>query len=383
MTSKQRLMAALRGEPVDRVPIWLREGFAITVPPAGAEDFRLGWQAEPLYRELVEHVQPHCDDYVAWGTVCINRQLMTAPGRIKRVEEESTVDRQRWRIEVETAQGVLISRHEARRGEATSWHLEPLVKDPADLAALADLDWELEQPLIEQARQSYEAALASVGDRYALRYFISSPLVCVSGCMTFEDLLELSIVDPVLLHELCEEMTRRQIAVLEAIWNFGPIDTTVTIGGCEQCTPPMMAPQSFDEFIVPYEGRVVRWLTERGVPVQCHCHGKVRHALKGMVEMGCAATDPVEPPPAGDCSIAEARAIVGDKLTLIGNLEWDELCFAEPSHIATRVREILRDGGPRRLILSASSGPISAVDERLVMNYRTMVDTAASLSGFA
>ncbi len=380
MTSRQRLTAALRGDPVDRVPIWLREGFAITEAAAAADDFRLGWQAESLYRELLEHVVPHCDDFVGWGISCINRQLMTAKSNFRRVVEEESPDRQRWRMEVETAEGTLTCRHEARRGTATTWHLEPLVKDPDDLVALAAVPWQVEPESIEQARGSYESARASAGDRYALRCFLSSPLVCVSGCMSFEDFLEYSIVDSTGLHALCEEMTRRQIAILEEVWAAGPIETTVTIGGCEQCTPPMMAPQSFDEFIVPYEGRVVKWLTERGVLVQCHCHGKVKHALKGMLAMGCAATDPVEPPPAGDCSLAEARAIVGDRLTLIGNLEWDELCFAETSHIAARVREILRDGGPQRLILSASAGPISAVDERLVANYRTLVDTALECS---
>jgi uroporphyrinogen-III decarboxylase len=94
-----------------------------------------------------------------------------------------------------------------------------------------------------------------------------------------------------------------------------------------------------------------------------------------MIEEGADATDPVEPPPAGDCTYAEAREIAGDELTLMGNLEFDELEFSPPEHIRERVREILSHGN-RRLILAASAGPISSVSPRLATNYRTWIDTA-------
>jgi hypothetical protein len=37
MTGKEQMMAASRGEPVDRVPIWLREGFDFHLPAQDAE----------------------------------------------------------------------------------------------------------------------------------------------------------------------------------------------------------------------------------------------------------------------------------------------------------------------------------------------------------
>ncbi len=58
------MLGAMRGDPVDRPPIWLREGFPFAKGPAEAGDFQRGWQAQPLYQELYEAVQPHCDDFV-------------------------------------------------------------------------------------------------------------------------------------------------------------------------------------------------------------------------------------------------------------------------------------------------------------------------------
>jgi hypothetical protein len=94
--------------------------------------------------------------------------------------------------------------------------------------------------------------------------------------------------------------------------------------------------------------------------------------------MGVVATDPVEPPPAGNVTYAEARTIAGDRLPLIGNLEFDELEHGEPDYIRARVREILSLGS-RRLILGASTGPISAVTPRLAANYRAWVDEAVRI----
>jgi hypothetical protein len=91
--------------------------------------------------------------------------------------------------------------------------------------------------------------------------------------------------------------------------------------------------------------------------------------------MGVDATDPVEPPPQGDVSYAEARAIAGDRLTLMGPLQWSDLESREPDEIRRQVREVLALGS-HRLILTSSAGPITAVTRRLVDNYKAWIDAA-------
>ncbi len=379
MTGRQRMLAAMRGEAVDRPPTWLREGFELLEDPADTDHFTRGWQAEPLYRELVDYVKPHVDVITGWGCGAFNRLLMVPPKYLHSEVVEQTPERIRRRTTIQTPRGKLTELTEQRRGMQTTWHIEPAVKSLSDLAALAEVPFEIDPRLIPPARQNHAAALQRMGDRGVVRIFLSSPIVCISGTMTLELFLELSYTERRLMHELAAEITRRQLAVLERVWADGPLDTTATLGGNEQCTPPMMAPGTFDEYVVPYDGQLVRFMKDRGVPVQVHCHGKVRHALRGMLEMGVDATDPVEPPPQGDVSWAEARAIAGDRLTLMGNLEFSELEHAEPDTIRRRVREMLSDG-PRRVILGASAGPISAVTPRLAENYRAWIDTALETS---
>jgi len=376
MTGKQRLTAALKGEPVDRVPIWLREGFPIGEPFPQEGDFSRGWMHQEVYQELFDYVSPYVDAIRGWSCCgWANRFLMIPPNRIH--TKESMVDANTERIEgtVDTPRGQLTFLRKRKRGDNTSWDVKDLVESLEDLKKLAEVPFDFDPSDIQPSIDSYRRAHEEVSDKGVLRLFLSSPMVAISGCMSFEMFLMLSLTEKALFHELIEEITRRNILLIDALFKDRSLDTTVTFGGSEQCTPPMMSPEGYDEFVVPYDGQLVARLKEYGILVQCHCHGRVRHALQCMIDMGYDATDPVEPPPAGDVTYIEAREITDGRITLMGNLEFDELCFADPADIRNRVKEILKLGKDR-LILAASAGPTSPITPRVADNYRAWIDTA-------
>jgi len=371
MTGAERMRAATVGEPVDRVPIWLREGFDFTAPPAREDNFSAGWQADSTYRSLLEFARPYCDMRVGWSPGgYFNRFLAVPATRIRQdaVHDDGQVRRVEGHID--TPKGKLTFVRETRRGVKTSWTLKYPVENLDDLAKLRSVPFEVPPPNYE----GYERARERMGERGVLCMGLSSPAVIISGAMPFELFLSWSLAEKALFHELLEEITQRCLAALGVVL-ARPLDTIANIGGSEQCTPPMMSPEAYAEYVTPYDSRLVKALKEANIPVNCHCHGKVRRALREMVAAGFESTDPVEPPPAGDVTITEAREIVGDRLTLVGNLEFDELESATPDHIRRRVREII-DTGKRRLILGASAGPISRLGQRLAENYRAWIEEA-------
>ena len=375
MTSRERLFAAMRGEPVDRVPIWMREGFPVERPLPDADDFTRGWMAEPLYQELYDYIEPHMDRTFGWGGGGFNRTIMI-PSKYSSTEEIArTDDCVRNRTTISTPRGELTSVRDQRRGMATGWSLEYPVKTKEDLAALAEVPFEVNEDAARSAYESYLDAEERAGERGAPWAFISSPIVCISGAMKFELFLELSLTERDWFHDLLEEITRRNLAILETIFSHGRIDSVWTLGGSEQCTPPMMSPQSYDEYVVPYDGQIIEFLHNQGCPVNIHCHGKVAHALKGMMEENADGSDPVEPPPAGNTTYGEARKIVGDELTLLGNMEFDMLEHGKPGDVREHVRDQLSDG-KNRLIMTTSAGPISSVNQQLVENYKAWIDAA-------
>lgn len=383
MTGKERLTAAYLGLTVDRPPIWLREGFEIHKPIPPAEDFREGWRNQELYRELRGEVAPYIDLVEGWGVgPHLNRFLMVPASAIVSDDTGITGNTMYSAGRIETPSGPLPFRRVWKRHNNNGWLVEHPVNSFEDLERVAEVPFELDVDDIRRCAASYYDALETVGDRGVARLGISSPVVVISGLMDLQLFLELSYTQREYFRQLAAEITDRTLAVLNVMFEHLTVDeqravfdTTANLGGSEQCTPPMMAPEAFDDFVVPYDGRIIARLKELKIPVNMHCHGKVRYALGRMIEMGVDATDPVEPPPAGDVTNAEAREISGDEITLVGNLEWDELTSAEPDAIRERVREILAHGS-QRLVLSASAGPNTYITERTAANYRALVEEA-------
>jgi len=125
----------------------------------------------------------------------------------------------------------------------------------------------------------------------------------------------------------------------------------------------------FDQFILGYEGRLWKMVRDAGQIVWVHCHGKVRTVIDDFVQGGVQLLDPVEPPPQGDIDVGEAkqRAVAGP-MTLIGNIEFSDLCQLSADEIEARVERAVCEGGRQHFILGASDFPISAIDDRLKEN---------------
>lgn len=374
MTGYERMSAAHRGDPVDRVPIWLREGFEICDPLPAKEDFLNGWKQSPEYLETLEYVRPHIDLVKNWGVGEVNnRFLMIPPGFIK---HESTRIEGNLQVQIgsiKTAKRDLPFKRVWKKHNNNGWMIDPPVSSVEELKMVADIHFDLDTDTIERHISSYAAAKSKLGDRGVLRLSFSSPIVAISGLMTLELFLELSYSERSLFHALLEKITERNLAVVEAVFNGRDFDTTVSFGGSEQCTPPLMHPAAFDELVVPYDGPIIRRIKSLGMPVNVHCHGKVRRALGCMIDMGVDSTDPVEPPPAGDVTFSEARDIAGDDLTIVGNLEWNEFLYLNTHGIRRRVEEICAFGS-RRLILSASAGPNTYINGKVAANIRAFVE---------
>ena len=344
MTGRERLNAVLDKRPTDRLP-WttLVDNATLSLVP---EQLR-GNGGLDFYRHL------RCDVFLlnGWNTPHVFRspELLWADDvGVTRTNDDGRVTTD-WRTPRGTLTGV------TDRGHPVKYPVE----SRADLDALRAVPF-----AVAPARyDGYERLLEQVGERGVLCLGVSSPWVVFSTCMRFEQALEWSLTEPRMVHEVLGEITERFLACLNVVL-ARELDTVANVGGAEQCTPPMMRPEAYAEFVTPYESKIVGLLKSHDIPVNCHCHGRVSFALGEMVAAGFDATDPVEPPDLGgdgDVTMTEARKIVGDRLTLCGNLQFEELERSTPEQIRARVREII-DTGKRRLVLSASAGAQQLVE---------------------
>jgi uroporphyrinogen-III decarboxylase len=285
-------------------------------------------------------------------------------------------------LTITTPRGELTHITEERHWQATTWHIKEAVRSVEELEMLASVPFDLDTEAIDEARAGFLRVRARYGDTHALKGWVSSPMVCISGCMPLELFLELSYTHREWFLELCNEITNRILAVCERLFSddIEWTDVVMAMGGSEQCTPPLMHPRSFDELVVPFDSRIIDFLKSRGMLIQNHCHGKVKHALQCMVRMGVDASDPVEPPPAGDVTFGEAQEVTDGRLTLMGNLELDMLEYGTPDKIRAHVKDMFKNGN-RRIVVGTSAGPMMPVSRRLVDNYKALFDAALEYGG--
>ena len=137
----------------------------------------------------------------------------------------------------------------------------------------------------------------------------------------------------------------------------------------------MVSRTTFQRWIVPYARELIAMVHQEGKLAIQHYHGKIHEILPDFLEMAPDGLHTIESPPTGDCPLREAFDVVGDKITLIGNIQYDEFRSLTPPQMKRAVRDVLELARGRRFILSPSAGPFdNDVPDRVVENYMAFVE---------
>ncbi|HUT33452.1 MAG TPA: uroporphyrinogen decarboxylase family protein [Planctomycetota bacterium] len=368
MTPRERLLRTMRGERADRVPLVLpRLHFASRE--------RLAKAADPLQRRLAERIfdEVHFDVGVP---APVNRMLVTPPQRISTRTEALANGHTRHHGTIDTPKGPLTFLTEWAPESATTWTIKHPVETREEIEKIASVPWELPRGLAAPKLDDLPAGFA---ERGVVRTGVSSPFVCVAGMMPRQWFLELCLTDLPLIQELTETCRQRILACLEVLFSKPGVEY-VWIGGSEWVTPPMASPRIYDALVQEQERSLIEFVHARSnAVVHIHCHGKVRRALQRTIERGADFTEPVEPPPDGDITMAEAKALAAGRITLGGNIEARVLCNESEEAVERAVLAAF-DGGTERFVLHPTDGPSPCIGEREFRNYERMISVWERLS---
>jgi hypothetical protein len=128
--------------------------------------------------------------------------------------------------------------------------------------------------------------------------------------------------------------------------------------GPELCIPPLQSPHDFDEWVVGPDREINDLIRSRGGIAVVHCHGKMGPVLEGFVRAHTDALHPIEPPPMGDVTLAEAKRRVGNDLCIVGNVQHHEICTMPTDSFRSLVEGTVRTGMiGGRFILSPTATP--------------------------
>ncbi len=338
MTRRERLMASVRGEPVDRPPVCFYELNGLDEDPENDDPFNI--YSHPSWRPLLELTREKTDRIVMRGV-----PLKDAPpnplAELTSVETYDDNGRRFTRQTIRAGKRVLTSLSRRDPGINTVWTLEHLLKDTDDLRA-----W-LELPAPEFGGEPEVAGVleteAKLGDTGIVMLETGDPLCAVAPLFEFGEFTIVAMTEPKLFHRALDKWARffyeRTAAVAQALpghlWR---------ICGSEYASPPYLPPALFREYVLQYDKPIVEAIQAHGGYARVHSHGRLKDVLDHIVATGCLGLDPIEPPPQGDVELSYVRERYGRQLTLFGNLETSDIGALPTEQFAEKVARALKEG---------------------------------------
>lgn len=393
ITSQERILKTVKGEKIDRVPIYAPAPAGRHINPAGIP---VGLQVayllmdgvpaldewitkDPNYLEIVKLAEEKCEKVWTYGFPEFDRRFLLIPKefvKVTKVEKKETSFLIKY--QVQTPKGSLEYICEKQKNISTVWDRKFLIEDRKDVEKILSVPYKFQKPNVEDFFK-YENRIKQKG---GLMYtFISTPVVCVSQLFRFEKFLMWCAVEKSTIAKLIETAFERIYEQLEYLLQQG-VDSIFRFGGSEQATPPMMSPKLYDEFVVRYDKRLFDLVHRYGGYVAVHCHGRVRDVLDKLVDMGVDLLDPVEAPPSGDIEIGEAKRKVKGRITLAGNIQFGDMEVCTTKEIDEKVKEAICSGGREKFILTTTEAPISPISSRMRDNYIQLIESGHKYGKF-
>jgi len=361
MNVRERLLTALAGKEPDRMPITL-----YGVYPYSVGDWRA---SRPSYRPLLDLARAETDPFCQWS-VDQGTFYGRVPAATQLLEDGAFVERT-----VETPLGPITC--VTNTSPATQWIKKFYLEDDDDVQRFFSIPYEPVRPDLGPAQELNEM----VGERALLCTAFLDGLGVVADLFTPEEFAIRCASQKRVIRGMIEKVSEQLYDYLGHLLDHAPRSLYI-IGGPELATAPLLAPRYFDEFVTPFDGRLVEMIHQHGSWAAIHCHGRLNGVLERIADLGAEALHPCEAPPMGDVSLAEVKRRVGHRMCLIGNVQIGDVISGERENLDARVQEAVRAGAPGGgFILSITASPYEEeLSAHSLENYRQFVESGRAYS---
>jgi MtaA/CmuA family methyltransferase len=140
------------------------------------------------------------------------------------------------------------------------------------------------------------------------------------------------------------------------------VDAGVDLIGVGDAAASLIGPQLYEEFVWPYEKRLVEGLHAMGTKVRMHICGNINKILEGVGRLGCDIVDLDFMVP-----VADARRAMGPEPVLLGNIDpVRALRDGTPESITRAIAQCHREAGNRYIIGAGCEVPRSTRPENVM-----------------
>jgi uroporphyrinogen decarboxylase len=193
-----------------------------------------------------------------------------------------------------------------------------------------------------------------------------------------DNLLLWFIAEPELAHGLMDKVLEANIGMVRRAIRAGA-DIIMLGDDYAHNFAPMMSPAHFREFIFPRLKRMIDAIHEEGALCIKHTDGHLWPILEMIVDAGPDAVNPLEPVAGMD--VGEVKAAYGERVALVGNIDCGELLsHGTEEEVEEAVRTCIAAGAPGGgFMLSSSNSIHSSVRPE---NYLAMVRAGQKWGGY-
>lgn len=360
LTSRERLTRLFEGKDIDRVPIWLLFPFH----PIGCY---VDVYNMPCYRPVLEVVEKYGIDIFDRRNFDRGFCFSVSP-EIKRVQEH-IVEKERVIIRDKIIYKDIVLEQERTVTDNRSQITKPIVEEIDDLEKILSFPYEPPRPNLERFFREKE----ELGDRGLMMVDIGDPLGVLYHLCSIEQFCIWSLEARDKLTQFLDVMYERVLDLYGYLLENG-VGPVYFIVGAEFAGPPIVSPAYFNELCARYVKGIVDLIRSYGMWSIVHYHGNLKKILEGIKYINPDGLHTIEAPPVGDCTIREAREVLGNMI-LIGNIQYDDLSSLEESEIRELVKETLREGMTGRFILSPTAGPYETfISPKMQKNYIAFIE---------
>ncbi len=353
MTSKERMLTALRGECPDRLPVTTHH-----VMPSFLDSHMEGksdqeffdiFGLDPIHWIIAYAANESAGDYYDPGHTELGfleaRRVSSDSWRFK-VEKLDNKDYDTSRFSIITPKKTLSM--VLQSDKHTTWVAEYLIKEKSDIDIIARY--------MTQPRCDVEA-VNDAADQFGDRGLVRGHIACFDGfgqpgcwqdfsCLYGStDLIMASMEDPQWVHAFLEVLRDRKKVYVDSL--AGARYDLIELGGGDASTT-VISPDIFDEFVAPYDSVLIASAHEAGQRIVYHTCGGMMPILENIAAMKPDAMETFTPSGmGGDAILSEAKRRIGDKVCMIGG--FDQFHFftgCTEEEVREEVRRCFQEAGP-------------------------------------
>lgn len=334
MDSRQRVLALLEGQPVDRLPL-MPITMMFAADQIGVPYGRYAQDHRVLVEAQLRTAEAYGFDYVS----CVSD-----PGR-------------------EAADcGATVHLFDDQPPAIDEQHA--LLADKQTLARLPAPD-PLGGGRMYDRVQAVALFRERVGDQRLIEGWVEGPCAEAADLRGINTLMLDFFDDPVFIRDLFDFVLDLGIRFARA-----QIEAGADLIGVGDAAASLVGPQLYDEFVWPYEKRLVDAIHELGGKVRLHICGNTNRILSGIGRLGCDIVDLDYP-----VVLDQARPALGPQPALLGHLNpVAVLRNGSPAAIQAALEACYRHLGPRYIVGAGCEIPRNTPAE----NVRTLREFATS-----